>query len=317
MTTAPLVVGAANESQEFVPLVGIPFLDETDNATNENPGLAGYVNGLYRAAIIVAAILAVAKIVIAGVQYMLTDVAPTKGQAKKTIRGAIIGLLLVIGAVLILETINPTLTNLNALSRDQLQGIEGTQGQVAVSLPGNSIDELCEQAGGNRATNPCEVMPCDQGSESRLGRVWRDTVSCAGECTRLGGAYLDRNLFFGMRDSCVIPQNSELADKALCEERDGGTYENGVCRNFEINSGSTGDTNLDRASCERDFNGQYNESNGHCRAQGITYQELPASAEVHDQNAANYIELLNIECGAYDTPGNSWSFDQATGLCRD
>jgi hypothetical protein len=93
---------------EFVNLVGIPGLD-----SNGLPNLNAYINALYRLSISIAALLAVIKIVIAGAKYMLTDIVPAKEEAKKDIQGAIIGLLIVIGAIIILNTINTDLTNLD------------------------------------------------------------------------------------------------------------------------------------------------------------------------------------------------------------
>ena len=102
---------------KFTPLVGIPFIDTAPSDMK----LADYVNALYLASISIAAFMAVVKIIFAGVKYMLSDVVTTKEDAKKDIRGALIGLLIVVGAVLILNTINPKLTGLGAL--DDIQGV--------------------------------------------------------------------------------------------------------------------------------------------------------------------------------------------------
>ncbi|GEM_PF-3413920 len=106
----------ASAQNQFVPLVGIPYVDTRD----ANVSLGDYVNSLYFAAISVAAFLAVVKIIFSGVQYMLSDVVTDKSQARKSIRGALLGLLIVIGAVLILNTINPQLSNLNVLELDEI-----------------------------------------------------------------------------------------------------------------------------------------------------------------------------------------------------
>ena len=50
---------------------------------------------------------------------MLTDIVTNKGEAKKDIYGALIGLLVVLGAVLILYVINPNLTSVD-VSLDRL-----------------------------------------------------------------------------------------------------------------------------------------------------------------------------------------------------
>ena len=98
--TLPIVAHAG-----FVPLVGIPGIDAPDD-------LNDVVNTIYLLAISIAALLAVIKIIIAGVKYMLSDVVTTKQDAKSDIWGALIGLLVVVSAVLILLTINPQLVNI-------------------------------------------------------------------------------------------------------------------------------------------------------------------------------------------------------------
>ena len=89
---------------QFEPLVGIPGLNDPSTDINS------YINILYALSISIAALLAVIKIIVAGVKYMLSDVVTSKSEAKSDIQGALIGLLVVISAVLILNVINPQLT---------------------------------------------------------------------------------------------------------------------------------------------------------------------------------------------------------------
>ncbi len=89
---------------QFQPLVGIPGLSDPTTDINS------YINILYALSISIAALLAVIKIIVAGVKYMLSDVVTSKSEAKSDIQGALIGLLVVISAVLILNVINPQLT---------------------------------------------------------------------------------------------------------------------------------------------------------------------------------------------------------------
>ncbi len=90
----------------YTPLVeGMPTVESSD--------ISGYINALYTLAISLAALLAVVKIILAGMKYILSDVVPSKSDAKKDIWGAVIGLLIVLSAVLILNTINPNLTDFN------------------------------------------------------------------------------------------------------------------------------------------------------------------------------------------------------------
>ncbi len=84
---------------QFRPLVGIPGVSAGS--------FDSYINALYALSISIAALLAVIKIIIAGVKWMMTDVVTSKGEAKKDIQGALVGLLIVLAAVLIISVINP------------------------------------------------------------------------------------------------------------------------------------------------------------------------------------------------------------------
>lgn len=130
----PLV--ALGQEGEFKALVGIPNLDP------EQPDIETYLNVLYVLSISIAALLAVVKIIFAGVKYMVSDVVPTKESAKKDIKGAIFGLLIVIGAVLILETINPKLSSTSVLRDLPEQRFSAAGTFVASKLDTNSPLDL-------------------------------------------------------------------------------------------------------------------------------------------------------------------------------
>ena len=89
---------------KYVPLIDIPLLTQAGDT-----GFSGYINFLYSLSIGIAGLLAVIKIIVAGVKYMFSDVITDKGSAKKEIQGALFGLLLILGAYIILNTINPQL----------------------------------------------------------------------------------------------------------------------------------------------------------------------------------------------------------------
>ncbi len=101
LITAFVLAPTVTFAQKY--LVGLPI----DNQGNFNQ----YINLLYKMSISIAALLAVVKIIIAGAKYMLSDIVTNKSEAKKDIQGALLGLLLIIGAVIVLNTINPALTD--------------------------------------------------------------------------------------------------------------------------------------------------------------------------------------------------------------
>lgn len=77
------------------------------------------INGLYALSITIAALLAVIKIVVAGVKWMMSgDNASGISGAKKDIYGAIIGLIIVLGAVMILTVFNSDTVNFDFSLKD-------------------------------------------------------------------------------------------------------------------------------------------------------------------------------------------------------
>ena len=97
---------------DYTPIVGIPGVDTTSTGVIVG-GMDTLINALYALSIGIAALLAVIKIIIGGVKWMLTDIVTQKSEAKKDITGALLGLLVVLGAVLILNVINPELSKVS------------------------------------------------------------------------------------------------------------------------------------------------------------------------------------------------------------
>ena len=77
--------------------------------------LAQFFNTLFKAAIVIGAILAVLRLGYAGAIYMTTDLPGAKGNAKSIISSAVLGLLLLLAVWLILNQINPDILNLDIL----------------------------------------------------------------------------------------------------------------------------------------------------------------------------------------------------------
>lgn len=91
--------------QELAPLPG------TGDGGRTNAGQ--YIVGVFNLAISIAGVLAVIMIIYGGIKYMSTEAVSGKGDAKDTIQNAVFGLVLAIGAWLILYTINPRLVEFN------------------------------------------------------------------------------------------------------------------------------------------------------------------------------------------------------------
>ncbi|MCD5381621.1 MAG: pilin [Candidatus Pacebacteria bacterium] len=95
-----ILIPAVSLAQFYDPIVGVPGVDPKNSDFNV------YINSIYALSIGLAALLAVIKIIIAGVKWMLTDVVTSKEEAKEDIKGALIGLLIILSAVLLISVIN-------------------------------------------------------------------------------------------------------------------------------------------------------------------------------------------------------------------
>lgn len=93
---------------QFEPFQNLPGLENAGEMSTQQ-----YIDALYVIAIVAASILVVFKLMWAGVQYMLSEVVTSKQKAKQDIQGALLGLLIILGAVTLLNTINPNLTNID------------------------------------------------------------------------------------------------------------------------------------------------------------------------------------------------------------
>ncbi len=210
--SVPVLVLASS----FVPLVGIPGVDgEMDFST--------YMNALYALSISIAALLAVVKIIIAGVKWMLTDVVTSKGEAKKDIEGALIGLLVVVAAVLILTVINPNLVQLEPFKA--LTPIDTSVDPDSTIIPGSTAvlesgDTIFSFEGVGIATGagPTEEVLknlCENRVETACPTSW---------FSRSILGYPVAACFEGrydpVRKICIVPQSAQKLDSFDCERGD-------------------------------------------------------------------------------------------------
>lgn len=168
----PLLVGA----QGYVNLVGVPFVPENSQS------LGPFITGLYRLAIGIAALAAVLRLILAGAKYIVTDVVTAKGEAKKDIQNALIGLLIVLSAVLILNTINPALNSFNAL--------DGLQAPVInVNGPPPRNREVTIGDNVSRTSVDPEVFTAKCTSINGETVIYGDNISCVQPTTATSAEY--------------------------------------------------------------------------------------------------------------------------------
>jgi hypothetical protein len=192
----PLITLAQGYESTYRPMVLIPGV--TDIAAQEGGAvLVQYVNALYGLAIVVAGMIAVIKLVLAGAKYMMSDSFTSKGQAIEDIKGALLGILIILTAFLILATINPRLTGIDFLPENP-----------AVSDAGDGLGFLFDFG----------EPPCigDGTCREEACTSFLDS-SCEAACVARNGIYVDGWGVTSSGDSCfitdaLIPRGEPIED---------------------------------------------------------------------------------------------------------
>ncbi len=94
----------------YKPLAPLPNLTEPIDTASPN-ALGNYLNVIIKLVIGISAVLAVLMIIMGGLEYITSELPGAKGEGKKRITDAVVGLLIAMGAWIILYTINPKILN--------------------------------------------------------------------------------------------------------------------------------------------------------------------------------------------------------------
>src|SRR3989344_4112489 len=180
----------------YTPLAPLPGLGDTiqtdpgcevDKDGNVIPGsctnpcpFGNYLNIIIKLIIGIAAVLAMVMIVMGGIEYMTSDFISSKEAGKDTIRNAILGLLIALGAYLILNTINPQLLS---VCLDKLPKA------VITILPYDAnINSYTTKTSGN-----CRVLTSGDCSVENLKSVFGDKANSASMiCSVESGGIADK-----------------------------------------------------------------------------------------------------------------------------
>lgn len=130
--TTPVSADTTTDGGQYTVLVQLPGVGDTTGGTTK---LSDYLPAVFNLAIGIAAALAFVMIVLGGITYATTDALSGKADGRERITNAIWGLLLVIGAWVILNTINPQILKFNlTLPRPNVS--TSTSTALTTALPG-------------------------------------------------------------------------------------------------------------------------------------------------------------------------------------
>ncbi len=170
----------------YEPLVALPGVEGTGQ------GLGQYLNQLYMATVAIGAILAFLKIAFAGAKWSLSEVVTDKGEAKKDIQGALLGLAILLIPFIVLNTIYPNLTKLNIL--ENAGGMQVNIPYTPTAAPptpgsnpaGGNAPQTAQQATQN-LQNACNVRPGSIPPPGCPGAQTADQTEIARLCAQTPG----------------------------------------------------------------------------------------------------------------------------------
>jgi hypothetical protein len=192
----------------FTPVVAFAQQNLVNLPIGETGDFNDYINAVYVMFISIAALIAVIKIIIAGVKYMFSDIVTQKSEAKRDIQGALLGLLVVMAAVVVLTIINPDLTTFNPeISRVQ-------ERQILTATPGTARRVTCSGNGVQCIAYTCTSPDCST-----------EETNCRaknGVPTSQGGTTI-----CATSDSTIITENSLPSREIACS---GTSVTTEICR---------------------------------------------------------------------------------------
>lgn len=279
------VIAAVSDPIIFDPQVGIPgFMDNVSMEENNTSYIARMVTAFYDYGLGIGGILAAIMLMAGGVVWLTSAGSSEKvGQAKNLIGGSLAGLVLLFGAWIMLQTINPYLLNFRISDIKGVVAIylgDGADGFIdgMASLPTDAtikykclgVEQLCVDT----------IPPSTQLDISLCAENKSEPVTCSGNTP-------DKNCC-AISDTITQELNKECADKSNgtpCKVSATDAWLSGFCFDKKCNGGTV---------CCQCYNGY-----------------IPLTGLYLNKNCKN--DLSKKECIAYCENGTGWASDYYPG----
>jgi hypothetical protein len=173
----------------LAPIPGTPFDGTTPFDTQGTCAFGNYLNIMIKLILGIAAVLSMVMITMGGIEYMTSELVSSKESGKNTITNAILGLVIALGAYVILNTINPQLLNacLDKLPMATITvDLGGESSQPFVPFTGTNKTRLnddfgitlCNGTGGKAAVVPIgkQFIPQTEYSQDKRNTMSSSTI---------------------------------------------------------------------------------------------------------------------------------------------
>lgn len=179
MSLANTVAGTVAKTERVGPplSVNIPYVTfqaaGPDGVYYDIPWIANYVSGVYRYAVSIAVLLSGVMFIIGGFYYLTAGGDKSRVEkGKQRITDALIGLALVMGAFVLLLTINPDLVNITSLGVKKIERIsfESSLGSTTEDTESSSSEDAASTAPTGGGAEGCTAVPDPVGSGGSASR---------------------------------------------------------------------------------------------------------------------------------------------------
>jgi len=172
---------------------------------SSSEGISGYINNFYDTAIILGGVAAILVIIVGGLMWATSGAIDQKNRGRDLITSAIWGLVLLLGAYIILNTVNPELTDLSEPGSVG-EGIVGLgTGGLVTGNPGEDFYSCAIQT---------ELSPCPEGTTANDNLDQNGNPTCCNPVVECVGVQV-----------CTPPLTGELApDESASLECEEGYY---------------------------------------------------------------------------------------------
>jgi len=179
-TNQPVGTDTTKDYHLLAPLKGVEGFIEDFNAADDH-ALSKYLNLMIGAFIGLCGVLAVMMILAGGIQYATSELISSKEAAREKIQGAILGLLLALGAFVILNQLNPDLLKIDLNIKKETVTVElkefivlQSDGSLASSIPGKPVPVALA----NGTCNPQNIINAAKKAGHDLTVSQANTLSC-------------------------------------------------------------------------------------------------------------------------------------------
>jgi len=294
--------------------------------------ISGSINNFYKTSIVLGGIAAVLVIIGGGIMYSVSGAIDKKNKGKEIIMSAIWGLVLLLGAYVVLNTINPELTSL-----EDPAGVEGIQSfsegdlnMTGFSCAENPGVEKCEEGENPERNNDGSITCCVESNQVCNSEILRNCpVSgqefVVGESENNNGPY------------CVDDETGELVENVEAKCFSQGAYytydcgeeistEDGykaVCDNGQPSCNADGEIycpaleneTINLVSCG-DCSDQWEELESVTVEPGTVYYKAPYYPENGNPSIIGGEDGVKCVIFAYKSPagGENWIYGDRDGL---